>query len=223
MRRVRPADAPEVAWTLAWSLNPARRATIRRVLAVATWPIWVATVLLLPGFVHADRKVVVRLARRSRAQTALVAVGFLGAAAVLFALVGALLGLLASLAPWWLALPGMLLVCGWLFTAGTTLLAVTMTDLAESQRREAEARRVHSPDQLRVDQAARRGAQWSLDSAVSLLPRGGLALISEHVRRTVPPGQTITVQASTERHVVVYRRYGFAPLATAPTRLLATA
>ncbi len=215
-------DWGAVAWTLSWSFNLARGSGSRRVLAVAAWPIWVVTVMLLPGFVHADRKVVARLTRRTTGAMLFGLARVLAFAVLVGVPGGVVLGWVFTLVPWWLSVPLLLAVAGWAGTGAVVVLAVLMSRLEHVQRVETAARRAQPSAQRKADRAARRRADWAMDSVASRLPRGGLALVGEHARRTVPSGQTITAEAATDQHVAVYRRYGFVPLATAPFKMLAT-
>lgn len=221
MRAVRLRDVSGTAWTLAWGFTaPTRSRHAHGILAAAALPVWLLAVLALPGFVHADQRVVARLTRRS-STTTLVTLAR-GAAILFTAYVLLILVLIAVLKGW---LPAAATTGTFLVFALYAMLAVfvTVAQLAPGYlriyRAGARARRADSREQRRADRDLYRSAHWSLDSVASRLPVGGLTVIDQYVRQSVPPGDRVVAQAASSRHVAVYRRYGFTPLATAPMTL----
>ncbi|MBE7698690.1 hypothetical protein H9623_00010 [Oerskovia sp. Sa1BUA8] len=179
-------------------------------------------VLALPGFVHANRLVVARVTRRTTATMLGVFARVVGLSLAVYA---ALLGVFVAILLQWLPATVTLIFLLVLALWGALAVAVTLVRLAPGYARiyraGAIARRAHSPSQRRTDRDLYRAAQWTLDSVASRLPVGGLSTIDRHLRRSLPAGDTLVVQAATPRHVTVYQRYGFTPLPTAPLTLLA--
>lgn len=219
MEPVRGRALAPVAWTLAWTNAPARA---RRVGAAVTWPLWVAVVVVLDGFVHHDGTVVVRLKRRS----AWPSVGMFARGVGVAILVGAVLGTVAgqaSFAPTVASVGVAVVVLGW-FAAAVMLLVVaaagTAITMARTQR---TARRAASREQRRADVARFRAADWTVDSVASRERSGALVLVARHVGEVVAPHETVGTVAATARHAAAYRRYGLEPLPSRPLVLVGTA
>lgn len=219
MEPVRGRALAPVAWTLAWTNAPARA---RRAGATVTWPLWVAVVVVLDGFVHHDGTVVVRLTRRN----AWPSVGRFARGVGVAILVGAVLGTVAgqaSVAPTVASVGVAVVVLGW-FAAAVLLLAVaaagTAITMARAQR---AALRAASREQRRADVARFRAADWTVDSVASRERGGALALIARHVGEVVAPHETVRTVAATARHAAAYRRYGLEPLPSRPLVLVGTA
>lgn len=225
MTPVRATDVGAVAWTLAWAFTDTfRPAPVRRTLAAVSYLVWVGAVVVMPGFVHAGRMVVVRVSRRSALSTLVLLVRMAAVLLLVFVLLAALLTVM--LLGWVhpavvLALLVVLVV--WLAGSALVVLAALIPRIVVIARESRRARRAHPPEQAQADRSTFRQAQWTIDTAASRLPIGGLATINQHLRQVIPPGQVVATQAATLDHVRIYQRYGFAPLATAPLTLIALA
>ncbi|MFE5338666.1 hypothetical protein ACFQ80_00470 [Isoptericola sp. NPDC056578] len=219
MEPVRGRAVAPVAWTLAWTNAPARA---RRAGAAVTWPLWVAIVVVLDGFVHHDGTVVVRLTRTNPWP----ATGMFARGTGSALLVGAVLGTTAgqaSFAPTVASVGVAVVIHGWC-AAAVLLLAVAAarTGLAVA-RAQRTALRAASREQRRADVARFRAADWTVDSVASRERGGALALISRHVGEVVGPHETVRTLAATTRHAAVYRRFGLEPLPSRPLMLVGAA
>ncbi|MFB7796982.1 hypothetical protein [Isoptericola sp. NPDC056134] len=219
MEPVRGRAVAPVAWTLAWTNAPARA---RRTVAAVTWPLWVAVVVVLGGFVHHERTVVARLTRRNPWPS----VGMFARGVGVAVLVGAALGTAAgqaSFAPTVASVGVAVVVLGW-FAAAVLILAFaaarTWTAVSRAQR---AALRAASREQRRADVARFRAADWTVDSVASRGRDGALALVARHVGDVVAPHETVGTVAATTRHAAVYRRFGLEPLPSRPLVLVGSA
>ncbi|PWD49774.1 hypothetical protein C8046_02725 [Serinibacter arcticus] len=198
-----------VARTLARAFAPGRGA-VRRTLAVAAIPFWLLGVLLLPGYVHHRRRIVLRVAPRGGR-----GVRAYGLRALVLVAVVTALAVLAATSPVAAAIGLGLVAVTWLLVVVGLLVMMPSTIEALG----ASARVPSSPQARATDRERLRQVGWTVDSAASLEPSGGLQLMRDHLAATLPAGAVVTATAATGKHARVYTRLGFTPLLSQPLRL----
>jgi hypothetical protein len=198
MRPVRIIDAPAVGWTLSNAFTPTRAT------ACAAAPMWALAALVLPGFVQAGRgAVVLCVTRRSRALVRW-ALSF----ARVFACLLVVVVLCQAVAPLGGSVTANLVPVVLLLIAAATLPGVVLTALQPGIRARLRGHRVSS------------GAQWEVDMLAARPGASGLATATAYLASVIPPDASIGTHAATERHVRVYRRYGFEQVDPADPLLL---
>ncbi|PWD52030.1 hypothetical protein C8046_16655 [Serinibacter arcticus] len=205
MHPVRLSDVPGVVWTLAQAYAPSSKG-LKKFLAAFAVPLWLVA-MLLPGYLHHQRRVVVRVARRG----ARGAGPLLGRIALVLVVMIALVPL-ASASDLGAAIVLTVLAIGWLaMVSGLLVLLPHTIESLSSVGRVASSRQDRKADRARL-----REARWTVDSAASLEPIGGVLMMRSHLDAALPSGDVAAVRAATRKHAGVYRRLGFVPLVSQP-------
>ena len=208
MKPVAPGDVLGVAWTLGRSFAPGRGRS-RSVLGALTVPFWLLGLALLPGYVHHERRVVVRVARRGVRGYAAIAARVVVVLAVLVGLV-----LLAGAGPAWAAFVLTVIAVSWCAVVVGVIVMIPRTLEALAGMTASADKSARKADRVRV-----REAGWSVDSAASVERSGGLLLVRDYLLSVVPAGGVVLLQAATGTHARVYERLGCQRLASLPLKL----
>ncbi|BDZ44038.1 hypothetical protein GCM10025865_33810 (plasmid) [Paraoerskovia sediminicola] len=184
MQPIGPADTLPVAWLLA------RRFSGR--VAALTLPMWLLIVSTDSELRHDGRTVTGAI--RPPGHNIKHALRFAGAFLLVAAV--AIAGLIAAallLPPAWFLATG-LVIAALFFVPAISWIGSLLTGRS-----------------LRTIRKVPRGS-YRIDTVASSRRCLGLGLVADYARATVPAGSTIAAVAASDRHLDVYKRYGFVPL-----------